>query len=283
MRSHPKTTIHDPKPKKSLGQHFLRDGTIVESILDLAAVGPDDRVLEIGPGTGALTAPLLSRGASVTAVELDSDLAQRLRQTFRESSALSLLEGNILEMDTDAFLRQSGYLDGAYKVVANIPYYITAPIIRMLLALSIRPERIVLMVQEEVADRLAAPPGSMSLLSLMAQYYSRVTKDIFVPKTAFYPVPKVDSAVVSLIPTRRCSPDDDRAVFRVARIGFSARRKTLANNLSSGLRLPRTSVETVLAGLGLDSRIRAQELSVSEWISLADRVRNTLEDESDGN
>ncbi len=260
------------KAKKSLGQNFLMDIRVVRQILDIAAVGESDRIFEIGPGTGALTGPLIDRGARVIAAELDHALVERLSVRFRESERLSLLEGNILDMDMDALLAQSGFADRGYKVVANIPYYITAPIIRMLLSLRTRPERIVLMVQEEVADRLAAPAGKMSLLSLLAQYYATVRKELRVPKESFEPVPKVDSAVISLLPYRQYDETEDRRIFRIARAGFAARRKTLANNLSSSFRLPRKGVESVLVDMGLDTRIRAQELSVEEWIALVDRV-----------
>jgi len=260
------------KAKKSLGQHFLRDRSVIARILDFGEVSKGDRIFEIGPGEGVLTEPMLGRGAEVTAVELDSDLVRRLGERCRDSRKLSLLEGNILEMDMSAFLEQSGYGERGYKVVANIPYYITAPIIRMLLSLRARPERIVLMVQEEVADRLVAPPGKMGLLSLLAQYYASARKELHVSKEAFEPPPKVDSAIVTLVPYRRYAEENDRLIFRIARAGFAARRKTLANNLSSSFRLPRKDVESVLADMGLDTRIRAQELSVEEWITLTDRI-----------
>ncbi|NTW13658.1 MAG: ribosomal RNA small subunit methyltransferase A [Candidatus Moranbacteria bacterium] len=260
------------KAKKSLGQNFLQDVNVVEGVLDIGNIGSGDPVFEIGPGTGALTGPLLSRGAKVKAIELDHDLAERLSETFRDSSDIELIEGNILDMDMDGFLLRTGLADHGYKVIANIPYYITAPIIRKLLSLSIRPERIVLMVQEEVADRLAAPPGKMSLISLMAQFYATVTKELDVPKSAFVPAPKVDSAVVKLVPKRVFSKEGDRNLFRIARAGFSARRKTLANNLSSSLHFPRKNIESMLSSLGLDIRVRAQELSVDDWLALSEVI-----------
>ncbi|NTW75472.1 MAG: ribosomal RNA small subunit methyltransferase A [Candidatus Moranbacteria bacterium] len=262
--------------KKSLGQNFLRDANIIDAISTIAELKSEDRVLEIGPGTGALTARLLACASSVTAIELDHEMVLRLEETFRNSEGFSLLEGNILDMDLGAFLVQAGFEDRGYKVVANIPYYITAPIIRMLLSLRIRPERIVLMVQEEVADRLTAPPGRMSLLSLMAQYYADISKELFVSRTAFYPEPNVDSSVVKLIPKRLFSDETDRSMFRTARAGFSARRKTLANNLSSTFRIPRPKIESILTDLGLDSRVRAQELSVEEWMTLSDRITSAI-------
>ncbi|MEI7750288.1 MAG: 16S rRNA (adenine(1518)-N(6)/adenine(1519)-N(6))-dimethyltransferase RsmA [Candidatus Moraniibacteriota bacterium] len=268
------------KAKKSLGQNFLRDESIIEGILSIADLDPKDRVLEIGPGTGALTGYLLKRVGTVMAVELDYDLVLRLNQTFKDAKNLVLLEGSILNMDLETTLKTAGFEDGKYKVVANIPYYITAPIIRLLLSLPMRPERIVLMVQEEVADRLSAPPGSMSLLSLMAQHSATVTKELSVPRTAFDPVPNVDSSVILLLPNRVFSEEDDRKLFKTAKAGFIARRKTLANNLSSSFRIPRKEVESMLADLGLDSRIRAQELSVTDWIALSEQVNGyeTTED-----
>jgi len=261
-----------PKAKKSLGQNFLHDQDTIGSILDRASVSSGDGILEIGPGTGALTGPMLLRGAKVSAVEIDSELSAGLSKTFGGEPEFSLFEGDVLNTDLGKILRKSGFSDGGYKIVANIPYYITAPIIRRLLSLPIRPERIVLMVQDEVADRLTAPAGKMSLLSLLAQYYSNVKKEFQVPKESFEPIPKVDSAVVSLRPYRMYDEAGDRRIFRLARAGFAARRKTLANNLSSSFRLPRKDVESVLADMGLDTRIRAQELSVSDWDALADRI-----------
>jgi 16S rRNA (adenine1518-N6/adenine1519-N6)-dimethyltransferase len=260
------------KPKKSLGQNFLRDGNIVEEILRVAEIGSDDRILEIGPGDGALTTHLVSRAGRVSAIELDADLIPRLADRFKESDNFSLLEGNILELDIRQYLSESGFEDGKYKVVANIPYYITAPIIRALLSLSIRPERIVLMVQEEVADRLAALPGKMSMLSVMAQYYAEVRKEIFVPRAAFYPIPKVDSAIVKLVPKRAFDREEDRKLFRVVRAGFAARRKTLLNNVASSFHVPREEVMMMFSLIGLEPMIRAQELHIEDWEKLAEMI-----------
>jgi 16S rRNA (adenine1518-N6/adenine1519-N6)-dimethyltransferase len=260
------------RAKKSLGQNFLRDSDIIEGILTVAELGSEDRVLEIGPGTGALTVHLLERAAAVTAVEIDHDMIVRLSETFSESRNLSLLEANILDIDLVSYFQKSGFEDGKYKIIANIPYYITAPIIRLLLSLPVRPERMVLMVQAEVADRLVAVPGDMSLLSLMAQYYADVSKELFVPRVAFLPEPKVDSAVIRLIPRRTYSQEADRILFRTARAGFAARRKTLANNLSSTFHIAKKDVEVMQATIGLGPLVRAQELSVEDWIGLSNMI-----------
>lgn len=254
--------------KKSLGQNFLQDGEVIDKILEVAQVQSGDWMFEIGPGTGILTFLLADKVEKLLAIELDRELVARLQQHFVESKSVSILEGNILDVDLKEVLEASEFSVHPYKIIANIPYYITAPIIRTLLSLEYQPQSMTLMVQDEVADRLAAKPGSMSLLSLMAQYYATVEKKFFVPKESFEPVPKVDSAVIQITPRRKYDPNEDRKVFRLARAGFSARRKTLANNLSSSLGVSKGSIETKLAELGLRSDIRAQALSVTDWENL---------------
>ncbi|MFZ3032390.1 MAG: 16S rRNA (adenine(1518)-N(6)/adenine(1519)-N(6))-dimethyltransferase RsmA [Candidatus Moraniibacteriota bacterium] len=255
--------------KKSLGQNFLKDESIIEEIFAVAEVQKTDWVLEIGPGTGALTFSLASRVEKFLAIELDHELATRLQTQYVDSKKVSILEGNILDINLEELLQSSGFAEHSYKIIANIPYYITAPIIRTLLSLRSQPQSLTLMVQNEVAERLAAKPGSMSLLSVMAQYYATVEKKLFVPKTAFEPVPKVDSAVIHIVPRRAYDGEEDRKVFRLARAGFAARRKTLANNLATSFSLPREQVEEKLGNLGLRSDIRAQALSVEDWEKLA--------------
>jgi len=258
------TLMKKVKAKKSLGQNFLQDVEIVERIFEVADVSSIDWVFEIGPGTGVLTAVLAKRVEKVLAIELDHQLVARLQQQFVDSQSVSILEGNILEIDMKELLETSGFTEHPYKIIANIPYYITAPIIKMLLSLKHQPVSLTLMVQDEVAERLAARPGSMSLLSLMAQYYATVEKKFFVPKKAFDPVPKVDSAVIRIIPRRAYDPEED-----LARAGFAARRKTLVNNLSSSLSIAKAAVEEKLQQLGLRPDIRAQALSVEDWERLA--------------
>jgi len=254
--------------KKSLGQNFLKDEGIIEGIFDTAEVTSSDWVLEIGPGTGALTKHLVNRAEKVMAVELDHMLIEELRQQFAEAKNITLVEGNILDINIQELLATSVFAEHGYKIIANIPYYITAPIIRMLLSLKDQPLSMTLMVQDEVADRLSAKPGSMSMLSLMAQFYATVEKKLSVPKEAFEPVPKVNSAVIYIVPKRIYDPEEDKKLFRLARAGFSARRKTLVNNLSSSLSVPKETVEAKLTELGLRNDIRAQALSVSDWENL---------------
>lgn len=257
------------KAKKSLGQNFLHDESIIEAILKVAEVGPEDHIFEIGPGTGALTQRLVPQAAHVVAVELDHALVLRLEQHFVESQGISILEGNVLDMNLNEVLKHAGCQSGQYKVIANIPYYITAPIVRTLLSLKLQPKSLTLMVQKEVAERMTAKPGEMSLLSLMVQYYSDARIAFLVPREAFEPEPAVESAVIHLIPKRVFDGTADRTLFRLARAGFAARRKTLVNNLSSSLGMSREKIEALLIEQGLRTDIRAQALSVSDWEKLA--------------
>lgn len=266
----------DTRAKKSLGQNFLTDTSVIEAIFSIADVRPDDWVLEIGPGTGALTFLLSERVERLMAIELDRELVRRLQDHFIDSKHVSVLEGNILDIHLEEVISESSFGAHGYKIIANIPYYITAPIIRTLLSLKERPSAMTLMVQDEVAERLAAPPGKMSLLSVMAQYYSDVEKKLFVPKEAFDPSPKVESAIVHLVPKRPYDQAADQALFRIVRAGFSARRKTLANNLSAGFSVPREKVEEMLLALGLRKDVRAQALSVEEWMRLQEALEADL-------
>lgn len=265
------------KAKKSLGQNFLKDEGVLNALIEIAAVQPGDQIFEIGPGTGLLTQKLATAGAKVLAIELDHQLVNRLNQHFIESDSVSILEGNILDVHLEELLKHAGYEFQQYKVVANIPYYITAPIIRTLLSLSCQASSITLMVQNEVADRLIAKPGDMSIVSVMAQYYAHVEKKLFVPRTVFDPVPEVDSAVIYLVPTRRFDDAEDRRVFRVVRAGFSARRKTLSNNLSNAFHVEKARIEQLFSALGIAPMIRAQELSVTEWRALSDLIAKEID------
>lgn len=260
-------------PKKSLGQNFLQDESVIERILETAEINPEDLVFEIGPGLGALTTRLKERAKKVVAIELDHELVLRLQKNFSESGNVSILEGNVLDVDLNELLEHADFHSGEYKIVANIPYYITAPILRTLLALRVTPRLLVLMVQKEVAERMMAPPGAMSLLSILTQYYADASIAFRVPPESFEPMPAVESAVVKLVPKRAYDETEDRKLFRVARAGFAARRKTLANNLSTSFHLPREKVEQILEALTLRKDIRAQALTLSDW----ERLRDALE------
>lgn len=249
-------------PKKSLGQHWLMDAATLAGIADAAELTPADTVLEIGPGLGTLTSVLVARAGQVVAAELDTELVHALPERVPAAN-LQVVQADILRFD----LTQ---LPPGYKVVANIPYYLTSNLIRVLSESSNPPERAVLLVQKEVAERVVARPGSMSLLSVTAQWYWEVSLGAMVPARLFTPPPKVDSQVLILV--RRLAPPfplaDTRAFFRLVKAGFSQRRKTLLNSLSAGLQLDRTTTTAVLAEAGINPQSRAQSLSLEQWHAL---------------
>lgn len=257
------------KAKKSLGQNFLREERYIEDIIQEAKID-NEVVLEIGPGLGALTFPLTEKAKTVIAIETDPRFKEIL---LRENKTnLTLIDGDILDIDADTLLREQNIQSGEYSVVANIPYYITAPIIRKLLGLRVQPRQIILMVQDEVALRLVAKPGAMSLLSVMAQYNAQVTKLFFVPKEAFDPEPKVNSAVIKIVPEKIIDFQEEKQFFRIVKAGFQAKRKTLVNNLMGITGRSRENLEGTLETLGLRKDIRAQALSLQDWRNLVEAV-----------
>ena len=255
---------HGLRPRKRLGQHFLRDRSFLRRILDAVGVAPGDQVLEIGAGTGVLTRAMAEAGARVLAVELDDALHQLLQREMSDLPNVRLWHGNALAFDP------CEHLEGPYKLAGNIPYYVTGLLVRHFLESRCQPTVLVLMVQREVADRMVAAPGQLSLLGLSVQYYARPEIVARVPAGAFYPRPTVDSAIVRLTPYRSHPSDTDRdRFFELARAGFSVRRKQLGNALSSGLGIPREAARTLLAKAGIEERRRAETLSVEEWERLA--------------
>ena len=250
-------------PKKSLGQHWLFDEQSLEAICDIAQITKDDTVLEIGPGLGPLTVMLTARAKQVIAVELDEGLARKLPSRVPAAN-LTVVNGDILQFDLSQ-------LPAGYKVVANVPYYVTSAIVRMLLETPTKPARAVLLVQKEVAERLAAVPGNMSVLAVSAQLYADVELGPVVPADRFDPPPKVDSQVVALAvrPAPLFAGLDTKLFFRVVKAGFSEKRKTLRNSLSGGLALPKGEAEALLAAAGIAPAERAERLSLDEWHGLA--------------
>jgi 16S rRNA (adenine1518-N6/adenine1519-N6)-dimethyltransferase len=260
------------RARHNLSQNFLADIDVLEGILLEADPGPGRGVLEIGPGLGFLTGGLLAAGATVTAVELDRGLVAVLRETFAaelEAGAFRVVEGDALDQDLVRMV------PAPYEVVANIPYHITSPILHRLLGEAPRPERLVLMVQREVAERVAAPPGEMSYLSVFCQYHAKARVAFRVPRDAFEPAPKVDSAVLVLEPY----PGDDRLdaeaeerLWRVVMAGFRERRKMLHNVLTRQLPIEPARVDAALAATGIDRDRRPQTVAVGEWIALAEAL-----------
>lgn len=250
-------------PKKSLGQHWLKDREVLGKIADDARIEPEDVVLEIGPGLGTLTSELLRRAQKVVAVELDDELAAKLPGQF-PGTALEVVHQDILTFDLTRLPRD-------YVVVANVPYYITSKIVQLLLTSANKPKRIVLLVQKEVAERLAAEPGDMSILSISAQVYADVRLGDVVPAELFTPPPKVDSQVVILdiLQTSRLADIDERRFFRVVRAGFSAKRKKLRSSLAGGLGISKPRAVQLLEEADIDPDVRAESLAVDDWCRLA--------------
>ena len=259
---------HGLRARKGLGQNFLIDAEILAQIAPAAGVSPGDTVIEVGPGFGALTRELLAAGANVAAVELDDNLARILREETSDSH-LKVLNSSILKISPSAILAEAG-LKPPYKVVANIPYYITGPLLRHFLEAEFPPQVMVLMVQLEVAQLLVAAPGKMSLLSVSAQYYADTRLAFKVPAAAFLPPPKVDSAVVRL--DVRAAPRlpraENDAFFKIVKAGFSNPRKQIANSLARGLACPKEAAEALLRVASIDPMRRAGTLSIDEWLSL---------------
>lgn len=256
----------DIQPKKSLGQNFLVDQRASERIVEAAELGPEDIVLEIGPGLGALTRLLAAEAERVVAVELDQRLVEVLKQTLADCPNVEIIHSDILELNPTDLLEQQGD-NFQYKVVANLPYYITSAIIRHLLTAEVRPKLMVVTVQLEVARRITAEPGEMSLLAVSVQFYGRPRIVARIKAGAFYPSPQVDSAVVRIDLHRHpvVEVDDASSFFEVVRAGFAQRRKQLRNALAAGLTLPASEVAQVLNRAGVNPKRRAQTLSLEEW------------------
>ncbi len=253
--------------KKRLGQNFLADPVHLDRIAAAAELTPEDVVLEVGPGAGTLTVRLASRAGRVVAVELDEELLPVLREVLAGHDNVTIVQGDILKLDPATLVSRPA----SFKVVANLPYYITSAAIRHLLTMESPPELLVLTIQREVAQRIVARPPEMSLLAVSVQFYARPEIVARIPAGAFVPVPKVDSAILRLRPWPAPPVDvpDVQTFFEVVRAGFGERRKQLRNSLKSGLSLPVEQVEAMLAAAGVDATRRAETLSLEEWARVA--------------
>ena len=255
-------------PKKSLGQHWLKDPEILADIAEAAELTGDDVVLEIGPGLGTLTSRLLVRANSVTAVEFDADLARKLPGQF-PGKKLTVVNQDILQFDLNQLPKK-------YKVVANVPYYITSKIVEKLMTAENKPSIAVLLVQKEVAERIATESGNMSVLSVSVQIFAEAELDIEVPRQFFTPPPKVDSQVVALRTRDNplITPEDQRDFFRIVKAGFSAKRKKLRSSLSGGLGIDKSVAEELLKNAGISPDARAEDLAIEDWKRLLKGWRN---------
>lgn len=256
------------RPSKGLGQNFIVDRAALEQVVSAAEINAGDEVLEVGAGLGSLSRLLAQTAKRVVAVELDEKLLPVLGDMLQSYKNVDIIHADILELDLGELFNRPGYL-----VVANIPYYITSALLRHLLEAHQKPSRLVLTVQKEVAERICAKPGKYSLLALSVQVYGEPRVVVKIPAGAFYPVPKVDSAVVRvdiypqpLIPTEKID-----AFFRLAKAGFSQKRKTLRNALAGGMGWGKEKAAEILQAAGIDPQRRAQTLNIEEWGRLVEK------------
>jgi 16S rRNA (adenine1518-N6/adenine1519-N6)-dimethyltransferase len=275
-----------------LGQNFLRDKAVLDRIIQSANLSGDDFVLEVGPGEGILTERLAKYAKKVMAIEIDNNLASKLDSRLRGNDKIEIISADILEINlpelievetqhrcvseiTDIKTQQccvsTNINNYPYKVIANIPYYITSPIIRLFLETKYPPTEMLLMVQKEVAERICTKAGKMSILALSVQYYADAELLFTVPAEAFSPVPEVDSAVIRItLNSKREEKEYTKKFFKLVKVGFSAKRKTLVNNLSTSLKLEKSFVEEKLKQVGISPNQRAQELSLEDWKKLVE-------------
>jgi len=263
--------------RKGLGQHFLIDDEVLKMITSAAELTATDVVLEVGPGLGVLTRELSRQSGWVVAIELDNKLAAILKQILASFSNVTVINADILQIDLAALLSdQRTVLPPAlsssfgYKVVANLPYYITSPVLRHFLEASLKPQTMVVMVQKEVAEAIVAEPGQMSILSISVQLYGEPVIVDYLPAQCFYPAPEVDSAIVkiNLYSQPPVEVADTESFFTLVRSGFSAPRKQIGNSLAQGLRLPKAEVLPLLGRADIVPQRRAETLTLNEWAKL---------------
>ncbi len=259
--------------RKKLGQVFLTDHAVIKKIIQEGGISKKDQILEIGPGKGALTQALVGTGANVIAIEKDPELVQLLQKKFKDQSNLKIIQADIRDfLRSDNRHTEYSIQNTEYKVIGNIPYYLTSRLLRLLLENSIKPALIILMVQKEVAQRIIAKPPKMNLLAASVQFYAKPKIICYVSKTAFSPQPKVDSAIIKITPINADENTDEllkKNFFKVVKAGFKQPRKLLINNLCANLKINKEIVSKALEQLNIPLGARAQNLSVEEWICLS--------------
>ncbi len=261
---------------KSLGQNFLIDQNIITKIIDGAEIGPEENVIEIGPGIGSLTQELTERAKKVVAIEIDKSLIPILKETLQDRDNVEVINDDILKVDLNRLIREK-FDNGAVTVIGNLPYYITTPIIMKCLEEKVPIKAIVIMIQKEVADRMKAKPSTKDYgaLSVAVQYYCDVENIVNVPPSVFIPQPKVDSSVIRLIVLKepRVKVISEEIFFGIVKDSFGKRRKTLLNSLSSGgLNLSKDMVRAVFSACGIDEKRRGETLSLQEFAILANEI-----------
>ena len=264
--------IYDLRPDKRLGQNFLIDPSALKKVVEAAELEPGETVLEIGSGLGSLTRLLALEAARVITVELDSRLIAPLKDVLSSFSNVEIIQGDILSFRPEQLVKtESDDAQTYYSVVANIPYQITSALIRHLLEAAFPPRKLVLTIQKEVAERICVKTGKMNLLALSVQVYGEPKLVVKIPAGAFYPTPKVDSAVVRVdLHAQPFLPSNiSKIFFQLARAGFSQKRKTLRNALSAGMHWKKNQTKSILNSAGIDSQRRAETLTIEEWLILA--------------
>jgi|SRR3989344_926776 len=277
---------HHTHPSKTMGQNFLIDKNILQKIIEAADISVKDTVIEIGPGIGTLTQKLAKKAKKVIAIEKDQTMVDIATETLREYKNIEVLQGDILKMTNGqtpmANKNQRSKIGNwdlgikDYKVVANIPYYITSPIIRMFLEVNNQPAQIILTIQKEVAQRICAAPPNMSILAVSVQYYATAQIISYVSRACFWPSPNVDSAIIKITPVKKAKSNtkkpfkesDSDLFFKIVKAGFSHPRKQLANNLSKALNKNKEETTTWLIKNNLSPLQRAETLAIQDWINL---------------
>ena len=270
------------QPKKSLGQNFLTNEIIAEKIAAAADLSSKDNILEIGPGKGMLTKYLAKKSGKILAVELDKTLARALKSEYIypddrsrvciPEKGLKIIEGDILKINLPKLIEENDFQK--YKVVANLPYYITSKIIRLLLETKYPPSEMVLMVQKEVGERIIALDGKESILSISVKLYAEPKLLFDVSRENFDPAPEVDSAVIKITRKKQVPDVDIKIFFSLVRAGFSSKRKMLINNLSSSFHIPKAELSETFKKAGLEPGVRAEKLGVEDWMKLYEVIGN---------
>ncbi len=274
-------THYNMSAQKSLGQHFLIDREVLDAIVEAAQLTKNDFIIEIGPGFGVLTFPLAEQAGRILAIETDKKIIKILKALGSGYPNIDLLPANILKLDNQQiyqhyqnWARAKG-AKTSYKLISNLPYYITSPILKQFLETKHRLDLIVVMVQKEVAERIVAKPGDLTILGISVQLFGDPEIIQVVPRSAFWPKPEVESAILRIVPHKKIGHDIDdvRLFFRIVKAGFGERRKQLHNSLSGGLSLEDKTVRNILAGIGIDPKTRAQDLKISEWTKIYHKLK----------
>jgi 16S rRNA (adenine1518-N6/adenine1519-N6)-dimethyltransferase len=255
---------HNIKPSRGLGQNFLVDEHVMQKLVIAAHIQPEDTVLEIGPGAGFLTQKLARIAQQIIAVEKDKKMVEILRSTLTEFENVDIVHADALKIDYTKY----EILDTAYKLVANLPYYITAPTIRKFLEAEYQPQSMTFIIQKEVARRICAKPPDMSILAVSVQFYAAAKIIAFIKPSSFWPQPHVQSAIIHIVPRKQTPPVSPKEFFRAVKAGFSHPRKQLINNLSAGLNHSREQTASWLEKNSIEPARRAETLSAQDWINL---------------